>query len=164
MATLKQALGGIGVRLRSGALGRGRRKEELLAQLVEEVRRSNVLRQHTLFIEQLDRAINDPDYAATLSTLPGLSVQERRRMLIANREYAVNLLACRVGAYTWDELIGHLRVLCRNEVFQLYWGRTVEHRRSVAPHSLDARARDAVDLIIEELAADPDEWWVVGPD
>ncbi|MEV3859523.1 DUF6082 family protein [Streptomyces sp. NPDC050095] len=161
MSTLITPLRGIGARVRSG-LGRGRRREELLSLLVEEIRRANVLRQHALFIDQLDRAIDDPDYAAALSTLPGLTVQDRRRMLIANREYAVLLLAHRVGTFEWDELIGHLRVLCKNEIFKDYWQRTVEHRRSLPDGSLDAKACQAMDGMLEELATDPEEWWVVG--
>ncbi|MEV1020207.1 DUF6082 family protein [Streptomyces sp. NPDC050264] len=163
MATLTSPLRGMGSRLRAG-FGRRRRRDELLERLVEEMSRANVLRQHSLFLDQLDRAIDDPDLAAALSTLPDLSDRERRLMLWVNREYAVLLLAHRVGAFCWDELIGHLRVLCRNEIFQLYWTRTVDHRRSLAPDTLDARVRDALNSIIEELATDPEEWWVVGPD
>lgn len=163
MATLTSPLRGVGTWLRAG-LVRRRRRDELLERLVEELCRANTLRQHTLFLDQLDRAIADPDLAAALSTLPDLSDRERRLMLWANREYSVLLLAHRVGAFCWDELIGHLRILCRNEIFKLYWERTVEHRRSLAPDSLDARVGEALNGMMEELAGDPEEWWVVGPD
>ncbi|WP_338697404.1 DUF6082 family protein [Streptomyces sp. Q6] len=163
MATLTSPLRGVGTWLKAG-LDRRRHRDELLERLVEEMRRANTLRQHTLFLDQLDRAIADPDLAAALSTLPDLSVRERRLMLWANREYAVLLLAHRVGTFCWDELIGHLRVLCTNEVFKDYWRRTVEHRRSLPDGSLDARACAVMDGMMEELESDPDEWWVVGRD
>ncbi|MGY0024612.1 DUF6082 family protein [Streptomyces sp. YJ-C3] len=163
MATLTSPLRGVGSRLRAG-LGRRRRRDELLERLVEEISRANVLRQHALFLDQLDRAIDDPDLAAALSTLPDLSDRERRLMLWANREYSVLLLAYRVDAFCWDEFIGHLRILCRNRFFQLYWERTAEHRLSLAPDSLDARVGEALNHIMEELATDPDEWWIVRSD
>ncbi|MEW2397472.1 DUF6082 family protein [Streptomyces sp. NPDC046862] len=156
---------------------RRRRQEELTVELlarlgciaegiehmVEEIHRANLIRQHRLVTEQLDRAIDDPSLAAALSTLNGISDLKRRQLMFANREYGTILLAHRIGYVDWNELVGHLRMLSRNEVFAEYWERTVEHRRSLPEESLEARVGRAVDTIMEELAEDPDEWWVVGP-
>ncbi|MGV4890925.1 DUF6082 family protein [Streptomyces viridosporus] len=57
----------------------------------------------------------------------------------AGRQYGAILLGHRVGGYDWDVLIGHLRVLCRNQVFKEYWEMTVEHRLSLPSRSLEAR-------------------------
>ncbi|MFF0081137.1 DUF6082 family protein [Streptomyces canus] len=148
--------------------GRRRRQELLLAlvdqlgRLAEEMHRANLIQFHQMITGQLDRAIDDPALAAVLSTLDDLSDGERRQMLFANREYATNVLAYRVGMYDWGELVGALRVLCRNGVFATYWRRTVEHRLSLPDDSLEGRIAKAVDAVLEELDEDPDEWWVVG--
>lgn len=156
---------------------RRRRQEELTLELlakltfiaegiehmVQEAHRTNLIQQHRLVTQQLDRAIDDPSLAAALSTLSGISDLKRRQLLFANREYGTILLAHRIGYVDWNELLGHLRMLSRNEVFAEYWERTVEHRRSLPEESLEARVGRAVDTIMEELADDPDEWWVVGP-
>ncbi|WP_405587288.1 DUF6082 family protein [Streptomyces sp. NBC_01092] len=150
--------------------GRRRRQEELMLELLrqltrmtEEMRRANLIQQYRLSVEQMDRAIDDPALAAAMSTLTGLSERRRRQMLFSNRQYGVLLMAHRVGVYDWDELVGHLRVLCRNEVFAEYWASTVEHRRSVPDESLESRVGSVVDGMLEDLRDDPDEWWVVGP-
>ncbi|MFI8229852.1 DUF6082 family protein [Streptomyces sp. NPDC085900] len=136
--------------------------EELHA-IGQELRRANEIQVHRLLTEQLDRAIDDPTLAAALSTLNGISEHKRRQMLFANREYATILLSHRTGTIDWSELLGNLRVLCRNEIFAEYWERTVEHRRSLAVGSLERQVGEAVDTLMEELADDPEEWWIVGP-
>jgi hypothetical protein len=169
---LHSAMAGLGrMRAPFGRDGRRRQQGELLLELcrqlalvTEELHRANLIQQHRLFVEQLDRAIDDPSLAAALSTLGGLSEHRRRQMLFANREYGVLLLAHRVGTYSWDELLGQLRILCRNEVFAEYWASTVEHRRSLPGGSLEKQVGGVVDALLEELADDPDEWWVVGPE
>jgi hypothetical protein len=150
---------------------RRRRQEDLLLELIGNVARlrvelhyANIIQAHRFMSEHQDRAIDDPALAAALSTLNGISEDKRRQMLFANREYAAILLAHRVGAFGWDELLGHLRVLCRNPVFAEYWERTVEHRRSLAAESLDAKVGRALDVIFDELMDEPEEWWVVGPE
>jgi len=150
--------------------GRRQERDQLLLELrrqvslvAEELRKANLIQQHRLFVEQLDRAIDDPSLAVALSTLSGLSENKRRQMLFANREYGVLLLAHRVGTYSWDELVGQLRILCRNDVFAEYWTHTIAHRRSLPGGSLEQRVGGVVDAILDELADDPDEWWVVGP-
>jgi hypothetical protein len=150
---------------------RRQRHEELLldvlrqlAFLTEEIRNANLLQLHRIAAEQVDRAMSDPALAEAMSTLEELSDRKRRQALFVNREYSAILLGHRIGAYGWEELIGHLRVLARNPIFGEYWETTREHRRSLPRHSMEAKVGDAVDVIVEELADDPDEWWVVGPD
>lgn len=179
MATQKRAARRIGsaalagldlMRARFAWGARRRRQEEILSALLEqltlmteEIHRANLIQQYRLTVDQMDRTIDDPALADVSSTLPGLSEGRRRQMLFANRQYGNLLLAHRVGVCDWDELIGHLRVLCRNGVFAEYWDRTAEHRRSLPADSTEGRVGAAVDIMLEELADDPDEWWIVGP-
>lgn len=140
---------------------------ELLGQLTlmtEEIHRANLIQQYRLTLDQMDRAIDDPALADAGSTLTGIPVAKRRQMIFVNREYGNLLVAHRVGVCDWDELLGHLRVLCRNKLFAEYWDRTIEHRRSLPADSTEARVGAVVDVMIEELADDPEEWWIVGPD
>ncbi|MFC8514341.1 DUF6082 family protein [Streptomyces sp. NPDC057257] len=148
---------------------RRRRQEDILLELLgqlrvmtEEIHRANLIQQYRLTLDQMDRAIDDPTLADAGSTLTGLSEAKRRQMIFANREFGSLLMAHRVGVYTWDELVGHLRVLCRNKLFAEYWDRTIEHRRSIPGDSTEAKVGAIVDLMIEELADDPQEWWIVG--
>lgn len=147
-----------------------RRQEELaldllheVARLTEEIRNSNLIQLHRIVAAQVDHAMADPALASAMSTLDSLSDAKRRQVLFVNREYGAMLLGHRIGAYGWNELIGHVRVLARNQVFKEYWEVTVEHRRSLPEETLEAKVGQAVDVIMEELAEDPDEWWVVGP-
>ncbi|MCL8016504.1 DUF6082 family protein [Streptomyces sp. AS02] len=149
---------------------RRRRQEDILLDLLrqltlmtEEIHRANLIQQYRITVDQMDRTIDDPSLADASSTLTGLSEVKRRQLLFANRQYGSLLLAHRVGGLGWDELLGHLRVLCRNAVFVEYWDRTAEHRRSIPTDSVEGRVGGAVDVIMEELADDPEQWWVVGP-
>ncbi|MGW0824304.1 DUF6082 family protein [Streptomyces sp. NPDC002845] len=186
MATLTPAVRRIGSAVVAG-LGlmrapfardsRRRRQEELtlellgkvtlvaegIDRLVEEIHRANLIQHYRLTADQLGSAIEDPSLAAALSTLDGLSEAKRRQLLFVNRQYGSTLLGHRVGALDWGELIGTLRVLARNDVFAEYWDRTAEHRRSLPEDSLEARVGQVLDAIVEELADDPEVWWVVGP-
>ncbi|MET7478161.1 DUF6082 family protein [Streptomyces sp. NPDC005648] len=163
-------LAGLGLMRVSFAWGaRRRRQEQLLAELLEqlalmteEIHRANLIQYYRLFEDQNYRKLDDPTLAEASSTLGGLSDTRRRQMIFANQQYGSLVLAHRVGALGWDELLGHLRVLCINAVFAEYWDRTVEHRRSLPPDSVEAKIGAAVDVMMEELAEDPDEWWVVG--
>lgn len=146
---------------------RSRRREQLLLDcsrqlftVAEELHRANLIQQHRLLVEQLDRAIDDPSLAAALSTLRGLTEVKRRQMLFANREYGVLVLTYRVEGCCWEELLSRLRILCRNELFVEYWTATAEHRRTLPDGSLEAKVGLAVDAILEDLR-DADEWWVV---
>ncbi|MGW3286958.1 DUF6082 family protein [Streptomyces sp. NPDC001002] len=147
-----------------------RRQEELLESLLqqvthltEEIRNANLIQLHRTTAEQAGRAIADPVLAEAMSTLHGLSESKRRQILFVNAQYSTIVLNHRLGAIGWDELIGHLRVWCVNRVFQEYWELTGEHRMSLPGESLEARVGKVVDVIMSELADDPDEWWVVGP-
>ncbi|WP_019072357.1 DUF6082 family protein [Streptomyces hokutonensis] len=135
-----------------------------VASLAEELRNANLIQLHRIAEAQTDRAIADPLLAEAMSTLPDPSGNRRRQLLFANMQYAKILLNHRVGAIGRDELLGHLRVLCRNLVFQEYWELTRDHRKSLPRESLEATVGRAVDAIMDELRDDPDEWWVVGPD
>ncbi|MFE9443249.1 DUF6082 family protein [Streptomyces sp. NPDC006602] len=137
---------------------------EGMAAVAKELHLANEIRIHGLFVEQLDRAIGDPVLADALSTLEGLSVDKRRQMLFANREYGLLLLAHRAGTTDRSELLGHLKILSKNSLFAEYWELTSERRRELAPDSLEARTGRAVDAIMEERLDDLEEWWVVGPD
>ncbi|MET7569628.1 DUF6082 family protein [Streptomyces sp. NPDC005492] len=133
-----------------------------VARLADEIRNANLIQLHRVTAAQVDHAIADPALASAMSTLDGLSDNKRKQLLFVNREYSATMLGQRIGAYGWAEMIGYLRVLARNQVFKEYWGMTAEHRRSLPRESHEARVGLAVDLIMEELAEDPDEWWVVG--
>ncbi len=130
--------------------------------MTEEMHNANEIQLQSLIVGQVERAMKDPALMAAMSTLEGLPDHKRRQLLFVNREYATILLAYRIGSVNWGELLGHLRVLCRNAVFAEYWERTGEHRRSLPRQSTEAKVGEAVDVIMEELADDPDEWWVVG--
>ncbi|MEU6379921.1 DUF6082 family protein [Streptomyces sp. NPDC046909] len=99
--------------------------------------------------------------AEAVSTLSGLSERERRQMIHVNAHYHSAVLQHRVEATTWNELMGHLRVLRRNPVFDRYWELTRDHRRSLPPESLEARVGKAVDVVVQGLREEPEEWWVV---
>jgi len=135
-----------------------------VAALTEELRNANLIQLHRIAAVQTEHAIADPMLAEAMSTLPDLADGKRRQLLFVNNQYASIVLNHRVGAIGWGELIGHVRVLCRNSVFQDYWELTRDHRRSLARESLEAKVGKAVDVIMDELGDDPDEWWVVGPD
>ncbi|WP_329118745.1 DUF6082 family protein [Streptomyces sp. NBC_01465] len=171
MAVMKPSVGRIGSQLWAGFGRRRRQADELtgalvreLADLKLEIRHANQIQYHRLLVEQSSQAMGDPMLAAALSTLSDVPERRQRQLLFANREYVTILLAHRIGVVDWDELIGHLRILCRNAVFADYWQRTGEHRMSLPAHTLEGRAGLAVDAIMDELADDPDDWWVVGPD
>ncbi|MFI6618759.1 DUF6082 family protein [Streptomyces sp. NPDC050528] len=151
----------------SGASGLEQLARDLLLQvasLTEELRKANLIQLHRIMAEQTGRAMTDSALAEALSTLQGLSEVKRRQVLFVNAQYSAIVLNHRLGAIDWDELIGHMRVWCINRIFQEYWEMTDEHRKSLPQGSLEARVGKAVDAIMADLADDPDEWWVVGPD
>lgn len=135
-----------------------------VASLTEELRNANLIQLHRITAAQTESALADPALAEALSTLADQSARKRRQLIFANMEYANIVLNHRVGAIGWAELIGHVRVLCRNPVFQEYWELTRDQRKSLPGESLEAKVGKAVDVIMDELGDDPDEWWVVGPD
>ena len=140
---------------------------DLLCQvtsLTKEIRNANRIQLHRIGTSQTEHAIADPALAEAISTVPGLSDRKRRQLLFVNAQYAYIVLNYRVGAICWDELIGHVRVLGHNSVFEDYWEMTRDPRKSLPRESLEAKVGKAVDVIMDELADNPEEWWVVGPD
>ncbi|MEU9136769.1 DUF6082 family protein [Streptomyces sp. NPDC048404] len=111
----------------------------------------------------LDKALNDPDLAEVLSTINEVDPTRRRQYLFANAIYTNILRAYRAGDVTWDELHGHLRVICQSAIFRDYWDATRHHRASLEAASQEARVGRMVDTLIHDLdESDTEEWWVVG--
>ncbi|MEU6842659.1 DUF6082 family protein [Streptomyces sp. NPDC046716] len=133
-----------------------------LADAATELRRANLIRTQSLFMEQLDRAIDDPVLAAALSTLDGLDEERRRQLLFINRHYGLLLLTYQIGAIDRGELLGSLKILSRNRIFRHYWQATADQRGDLPEHSLEARIGRALDAIVDERLDDLEEWWVVG--
>ncbi|MFI8301304.1 DUF6082 family protein [Streptomyces nigra] len=114
--------------------------------------------------ELLCRAIDDPSLAEAVSTHNDVPQPKRRQFLYIQAMYESLLLEHATGALPWDQLIARLRIFGRNEVVAEYWERTREERRAWPADSLEARVGQALDLIMDELGEDPDEWWVAGSD
>ncbi|MEU0029543.1 DUF6082 family protein [Streptomyces sp. NPDC006335] len=143
-----------------------RRYDELLLRVtaVERDDRQAVLtEQQRLQFSLLCKAMDDADLAAVYSTVEIESPIQRRQYLFAHAMYTNALLAYRTGVVNWEELHGHLRVICTNSIFRDYWKAHTEHRASLREDSEEARVGRMVDGIIQDLdEADIDEWWVVG--
>ncbi|MFF4275846.1 DUF6082 family protein [Streptomyces sp. NPDC001536] len=133
-------------------------------RIATELHRANLIQLQGFFLERLDRAIDDPVIADTLSTFTDLSGDKRRQMFTANAQYALILLSHRIGAIDRTELLGYLKVMRRSPVFTEYWERSAHGREGLSPESFEARVGRAVDAIMEERLDDLEEWWVVGPD
>ncbi|WP_330307768.1 MULTISPECIES: DUF6082 family protein [unclassified Streptomyces] len=111
----------------------------------------------------LDKALDDPDLAEVLSTIDEVDPTKRRQYLFANAMYTNALLAYRVGVVNWEELHGHLRVICQSAIFRDYWDATRHHRASLKEASEEARVGQMMDALIHDLdEADTERWWVVG--
>ncbi|WP_405991527.1 DUF6082 family protein [Streptomyces sp. NBC_00986] len=130
--------------------------------MAEELRNANRIQLHRLFGEQLDRAIDDPSFADVLGVPGGVSLERRRQLAFANKQYALILLSYRIGGIDRGELLGHLKFLSKSSVFAEYWQLTSEGRSSLPKESLEARIGRAVNAVMEERLDDLDEWWVVG--
>jgi hypothetical protein len=130
------------------------RAEKLRAGLVDYQR---------LQLGLLERAIDDPELAQVLSTFEAESPTHLRQHLFANALYSNALFGYRIGVATLEELHGHLRVLCRSDLFRKYWESTRPHRASLKGDSEEGRIGRMVDNLIRDLdEADTEEWWVVG--
>ncbi|GAA3496761.1 DUF6082 family protein [Streptomyces prasinosporus] len=161
-----------GVAFAAGALtglaARQRRHEDLRRRLVEvrqaESHRAGLVDFQRLQLGLLERAIDDPDLAAVLSTFEVESATHLRQHLFANALYSNALFGYRMGVATRAELHGHLRVLCRSPLFRRYWEATRPHRASLRDDSEEGRIGRMVDTLIHDLedAGDTEEWWVVG--
>jgi hypothetical protein len=111
----------------------------------------------------LDKAMDDPQLAAVMSTIETDSPTQRRQYLFANALYANAVFGHRIGVAGLEELRGHLRVLVRNTVFREYWEATRHHRASLRDDSDEGHVGRMVDDLIRDLdETDTDEWWVVG--
>ncbi|QEV20694.1 DUF6082 family protein [Streptomyces alboniger] len=130
----------------------------------EHHRHAALAAQQRLQFDMLSTAMGDPDLAAVLDTFETpLDARTQRQYLFANALYTNALLAWRVGNLGWDELHGHLRLICQNAIFRNYWAATRPHRASLLESSDEARLGRMVDKLIRDLeAADTDEWWVIG--
>lgn len=177
MTTQKRGLLGVrsaaaaGLAFAAGALVtlalQQRRYEELRLRIarVEQTdrREARLAEQQRLQAYLLDKALDDPDLAAVLSTIDEVDPVRRRQYLFANAMYTNALLAYRVGVVNWEELHGHLRVICQSSLFREYWNATRHHRASLKDGSTESRVGRMVDVLIRDLdEADTDEWWVVG--
>jgi hypothetical protein len=144
------------------------RRFEALRLRVAQVERSNdrdarLAEQQRLQAYLLDKALDDPDLAEVLSTIDEVDPTKRRQYLFANAMYTNALLAYRVGVVNWEELHGHLRVICQSAVFRDYWDATRHHRASLKSTSEEARVGQMVDALIHDLdESDTEQWWVVG--
>lgn len=141
----------------------------LLAQQRKQRETQLRLEQQRLHFQLLSRAIDDPELAAVMSTValddvpPQDRPRVRRQYLFANALYVNVLQTYRVGNVNWQELHGHLRVLCQSELFRNYWEATRHHRDSLDPASEEARVGRMMDKIVRDLVdADTEQWWVVG--
>ncbi|GGM09284.1 hypothetical protein GCM10010129_61490 [Streptomyces fumigatiscleroticus] len=144
------------------------RRYEALRLRVERVERNDrraarLAEQQRLQSYLLDKALDDPDLAAVMSTIDDASPTRRRQYLFANAMYTNALLAYRVGVVNQEELHGHLRVICQNAIFREYWDATRHHRASLKDGSTEARVGRMTDALIHDLdESDTEEWWVVG--
>ncbi|MEV6753461.1 DUF6082 family protein [Streptomyces sp. NPDC051214] len=130
----------------------------------EHQRNTTLIAQQRLQFDMLSKAMDDPDLAAVLDTFDeALDTRTLRQYLFANAVYTNALLFWRVGNFTWEEVHGHLRLICQNPVFRSYWKATHPHRASLLDSSDEARLGRMVDKLIRDLEeADTEEWWVVG--
>ncbi|MFE2302465.1 DUF6082 family protein [Streptomyces sp. NPDC059445] len=98
-----------------------------------------------------------------LSHINEVNPTRRRKHLLPNTIYTNVPRACRAGDVTWDELHGHLRVICQSAIFRDYWDATRHHRASLQRASQEARVGRMVDRLSRDLdESDTEEWWVVG--
>lgn len=127
--------------------------------------------QHRLHFDLLCKAMGDPALAAVLDTYEDDIPPERQRQyLFANALYVNALYYHRIGAWSLSELYGHLRVMCRNQVFREYWADTRHHRKSLADSSEEAELGRMMDDLVQEMdrvsqerdGEEREEWWVVG--
>ncbi|MGH4034923.1 DUF6082 family protein [Actinomycetota bacterium Odt1-20B] len=148
-------------------LDRQRRHHEQLRLRLDDMERTErrpaeLPQQQQLQFYLLSKAMDDPDLAAVLSTVEAPPTK-RRQYLFANALYTNAVHAFRIGIVNWEELHGHLRVICRNPIFREYWEATRHHRASLEDSSDEARVGRMMDGLIHDLDdPDADEWWVIG--
>lgn len=125
--------------------------------------------QQRLHFQLLSKAVDDPELAAVMSTVdlssepPETQTRTRRQFLFANALYTNALQTYRAGDITWQELHGHLRVLCQSSIIRNYWEATRHHRNSLDDSSAEAKVGLMMDGLVRDLdEADTEQWWVVG--
>ncbi|MGW7610970.1 DUF6082 family protein [Streptomyces sp. NPDC054766] len=96
----------------------------------------------------LNKALNDPDLAEVLSTIDEVGPTRRRQYLFVNAICTNTLRAYRAGDVSWDELPGHLRVICQSAIFRDYWDTTHHHRASLETASQEAAVGRIVDTTL----------------
>ncbi|MBQ0852949.1 hypothetical protein J8N05_32785 [Streptomyces sp. BH-SS-21] len=144
-----------------------------LAVLTFQQRQYNRMRlrveQQRVHQQLLSKAMDDPELAVVMSTVDLSTAPAterprlRRQYLFANALYTNALHTFYAGDVNWQELHGHLRVLCQSSVFRDFWEATRHHRDSLDDSSQEARVGKMVDGLVRDLAeADTEEWWVVG--
>lgn len=134
---------------------------ESLGRVADALHQANLIQVQRLFAEQLDRSIENAQFAATVSTSDCISERRRRQMILAGRQYSLVLLAHRFGHIDRSELLGHMKALIRDPAFVEYWERTGEQRRQLPTESLEARIGRAVDVIVAERLDDLEDWWIM---
>ncbi|MBC9728805.1 DUF6082 family protein [Streptomyces sp. TRM68367] len=132
-------------------------------------KRAALAEQHRLHFDLLCKAMADPALAAVLDTYESdVSPERQRQYLFANALYVNALYFHRIGALNLAELYGHLRVMCRNNIFREYWAATRHHRESLPASSEEAVLGEMMDALVEDMGSlfedqdDGEEWWVVG--
>ncbi|MEU1147744.1 DUF6082 family protein [Streptomyces sp. NPDC005863] len=151
--------------LTTGTTERERREAEReRAALAVQRRNAALTEQHRLHFDLLCKAMGDASLAAVLNTYEeDVPPERQRQFLFANALYINALHAHRIGAMTLQELHGHLRVMCQNQIFRQYWDATRHHRASLDRSSDEAKVGRVMDRLVQELdSAETDEWWVVG--
>ncbi|MGW6055915.1 DUF6082 family protein [Streptomyces sp. NPDC055189] len=162
---------GAGLAFAAGALAllaaQQRRYAELRLQVDRaeraDRRRTMMAEQHELQLYLLRKAIDDPDLAAVFSIAEADSPAQQRQFLFANALYTNALLAYRIGVVNWEELHGHVRVMCANPIFRQYWRATRHQRASLKDSSDEARMGRMTDTLVREIEeSESEEWWVIG--
>ncbi|MGR6973260.1 DUF6082 family protein [Streptomyces cynarae] len=132
-------------------------------------KRAALVEQHRLHFELLCKAMDDPALAAVLHTYDtDVPPEKQRQYLFANALYINALYYHRIGALSLNELYGHLRMICRNDIFREYWAATRRHRESLPASSEEARLGALMDDLVRDMDAliqeqeDGEQWWVVG--
>ncbi|POX48495.1 DUF6082 family protein [Streptomyces sp. Ru72] len=132
-------------------------------------KRAALVEQHRLHFELLCKAMDDPALAAVLDTYDtDVPPDRQRQYLFANALYINALYYHRIGALSLNELYGHLRMICRNDIFREYWAATRHHRESLPASSEEARLGTLTDDLVRDMDAlvreqeDGEQWWVVG--
>ncbi|EPD65673.1 MULTISPECIES: DUF6082 family protein [Streptomyces] len=132
-------------------------------------KRAALAEQHRLHFDLLCKAMVDPALAAVLDTYESdVPADRQRQYLFANALYVNALYFHRIGALSLAELYGHLRVMCRNQIFREYWAATRHHRDSLPASSEEAALGEMMDALVADMNTaldvedDNEEWWVVG--